>query len=709
MKRIQDLLGDLSGLDSLTRFAMEIDVSPVRQHQLIQARQALAAAHTKYTTSLKAIEQKNSEGRTLAELEDIIKNAIRGAETSSTSINKRKNKSHADAVRTARIAAMERYRDIRYTFRELGISADPVCVGAWFGIYEGLRDGFAAAYTVLQLCMDEICEALGRKRFPIFDDRYRPYYMELQFETTTGDQNAPITEKMLTQLMVYAAYNDVGLDNKLSDDERFPGFTLRDIFDVGAKTLCFGYLLDNHRPEFGSLWREEAYKLDVMMSLGRPRLLSTFYDETFVERRLRIVVTQLGSYSCPFQIMDRDDWLGGVLSGKIEMHPFKFEYMPKSSRPAIQGILGLPGNGKSTLMGTFDTLTVIERKTWVLMPLPDNSNWATYAFMPQMPIPGNKAYRFNEKKLRIPPQAVPVLILNIVRDESELRDEVLTRYDRIVKVKDHWSFRVDVEKILDELGRIAAEFGYSKPAGIITARHLGRRGTSSVTTKRYDIEVRNAVNLLDSFYDWRRNHQKDPCRVSLDEIKEAGGDTPKSREQSQMSDLIESSVNTARRYQFAMDFIGHVTKDIPQRAREFTVNMFWRSLPEEKSDSKNSLSLLLDSYPIPEDEKLAVRSISRSEAFEKSRLFWWYSQVSKKINLIQPNPPPFQPQIVGKDPIEIYKFYLKMNPKVEDSWFFKDKSNLKADWVATSGDSRAPAAAIMEIDDEDTEAEEGPF
>ena len=124
----------------------------------------------------------------------------------------------------------------------------------------------------------------------------------------------------------------------------------------------------------------------------------------------------------------------------------------------------------------------------VFIPLSDNFNWPTLAFMPQMEIEGHKrdngAYYFN-RDIGIKPEGVPTLILNVVKDLDELLGVPLTKYDRIVKVDAYSSFKLDMNLVLRELKDIASEFGYSQPVGIIAARYSVQERTKR---KRTDLQ-----------------------------------------------------------------------------------------------------------------------------------------------------------------------------------------------------------------------------
>lgn len=694
---IADLLADLSTFENISNFALSVDLTPKRQKKFFESREALFVWKAAYTTMVKIIDPKNTEGRTVTELEDIV---IR------TMAENRDGKETLEASLEGRKTATYRYWDVAKEMIYQGIDYSPVSVANYFGIYESYLQGFKASYDVLRLAMDEVCESLSRRYFPIYDvEHYKPYFMDHVMEIRKGDQNAPIDEKLVLRLCVFASYNHIERDQKL---ER--AITLDKIFELASKVLAYGWLMDNWYPEYRSSWKARHREYDSMISSVREELSQNFFSDVYTYSRMNLVISPLKFWNSPFQVMETDAWISGELSGKIELKPFTElkPFMPDPEVGSISAVFGPRGAHKSTILANMIALSVLRKNHFCFLPLSDNSNWPTYAFMPQMPVPKNKAFRFLRKRMKVKPQGIPVLILNVVRDISELKQkgEVLTKYDRILKVKEPHSFRFDFEKVLDELGAIAEEFGYKGNTGLIAMRNLRRKGTRLESTKRFDIDIMAATNALDSFDDWRGNHTGSPCRLSFDEIKEVEMGQAKSREQSQLGDLIESGGDSARRHNFSMDFVGHLPADVSPRIRQFSVNIFWRNLPFDRSEAKSPVENLLGSLSVEEEaEREAVMLFASNQKFANSGLFWWFNKTDMAIRPIYPMVPPFQGQVVGRDPIDIYNFYLKSNPQIEKEKFLRRYSDLKYDWVASSVDN---VAKENEEGEEEEEEKTGP-
>ena len=679
-EQITQLIGDFSGLEGISRFLQTVDI---QSKEFMEVKEKLYFAQGAYVRGLKIGDKKNFEKMSKKGLQNEVVKQLSEAKSSS----------QIDSIRSG----WERYFGIMREYFAMGIlDPDPICILAWYQMNEKVRDGFEAAYRGLQICMQEVCRATGRKRFPISDEDYKEWLRAVHYEVVKGEQNTAVDEKVTTQLMVYAAYSNASLDEDLGK-----GVTLREIFSLSAIVSCFDWLSEFYRPEFWNLWQKWHEKFAQAVTIAREPLFKTFHRDIIAARSIAVVLSKLGAgYDYAFEIVDDPSaWLSGELKGRIELQPFDFKDRPSADRANATTILGPPGIGKTTILSAFAGISTIKRKSVVCHFLADNTNWPTYAFLPLMPI-SRKLYNFSTQKIGTKPQGIPVLVLNVVRDLSELRDETLTKYDRIVKVKNYRSFHLEFPILIDELGRVAEEFGYSKPAGIITVRNLTRAGTSE-STKRFSKEIQVATAMLDSFNAWRRNHAKDPFRLQFDELKETGMGRPGMQEHTQITSLIESALVSARRQNFGMDFAGQLTQQASSTVRELTLNTIFKGLPVEHSGVKSPQDILLDSLKASDEEKDAVRLLEETPAFGKTRLLIWHDAHEKEFNLLQTIPAPFQPQIPGQDPRDVYDYFLAMNKQVDQDKFYRKE--LKFDWVAGSAEN---PTATDEPDEEQEERSE---
>jgi energy-coupling factor transporter ATP-binding protein EcfA2 len=681
-EQITQLIGDFSGLEGISRFLQTVDI---QSKEFMAVKEKLYFAQGAYVRGLKIGDKKNFEKMMKRELQnEVVKQ-----------LSEERSKSQMESIRSG----WEKYFGIMKQYFAMGIfDPDPICILAWYQMNDKVREGFEAAYRGLQICMQEVCRSSGRKRFPISDEDYKEWLRAVHYEVIKGEQNTAVDEKVTTQLMVYAAYSNASLDEDLGS-----GVTLREIFRLSALVSCFDWLSEFYRPEFWNLWQKWHERFARAITIAREPLFRTFHRDIIATRSVAVVLSKIGeAYEYAFEIVDdSSSWLSGELKGRIELQPFDFKDRPDPEKAQATTILGPPGIGKTTILSALAGISVMKRKNVVCHFLADNTNWPTYAFLPLMPI-SRKLYNFSTQKIGTKPTGVPVLILNVVRDLSELRDETLTRYDRILKVKNYRSFHLEFPALIDELGRIAEEFGYSKSAGIITVRNLTRAGTAE-TTKRFSKEVQVATAMLDSFTSWRRNHAKSPFRLQFDELKETGMGRPGMQEHTQITGLIEGALVSARRQNFGMDFAGQLTQQASATVRELTLNTIFKSLPVEHSGVKSPQDILLDSLKAPDEEKDAIRLLEETPAFGKTRLLIWHDAHEKRFDLLHTIPPPFQPQIPGQDPKDVYDYFLAMNKQIDPEKFYR--KDLKFDWVAGDAENPTAAADVEEEPEEERSAE----
>ncbi|MGH2639333.1 MAG: ATP-binding protein [Rhabdochlamydiaceae bacterium] len=327
-----------------------------------------------------------------------------------------------------------------------------------------------------------------RDFFKISRTDYARHLEDLKYENIRGDQTTSIDAKAILQLIVYGAWNNLEIDEALPIVTGDRPLTISDIFDLSGLVDCFGWLKEFHKIAFERHWERAHEIFRILLGEVRDPLMRKFQaqiDATMnqADEKFKPNLKHLDSYSCVFQINDDYSWLGGGLPLNLGFSPYEqFEIAPARDSSNISFLGGNPGSGKTTLLSSLACLSIRKEKQVVFIPLSDNFNWPTLAFMPQMEIEGHKrdnpAYDFN-KGIGIKPEGVPTIILDVVKDMDELLGVPLTKYDRIVKVDAYSAFKLDMDLVLRELKDVSAEFGYSEPAGIIAARYLYRKGTKN--------------------------------------------------------------------------------------------------------------------------------------------------------------------------------------------------------------------------------------
>ena len=387
------------------------------------------------------------------------------------------------------------------------VEPDPLMVAAWFGFNLSLSQGYKSAYEALRLMIQDVNAVYGWDFFKISRTDYARHLEDLKYENIRGDQDhidRRQGDAAAHRLRRVEQPGSRRCASNCREGQKRP-FTISDIFDLSGHVDCLGWLKEFHKVAFEMDWERVHEIFHTLLSEVRDPLMRKFQaqidatmtqvDEKFkpqlkhLEAESKENPTGEHSFNYVFQINDDYSWLGGALPLNLEFSPYEhFEITPARDSSNISFLGGNPGSGKTTLLSSLACASIQKEKQVVFIPLSDNFNWPTLAFMPQMEIEGHKrdngTYYFN-RDIGIKPEGVPTLILNVVKDLDELLGVPLTKYDRIVKVDAYSSFKLDMNLVLHELKDIASEFGYSQPTGIIAARYLYRKGTKR---KRTDLQ-----------------------------------------------------------------------------------------------------------------------------------------------------------------------------------------------------------------------------
>ena len=584
-------------------------------------------------------------------------------------------------------AAETKYREIEDAlYDDYRIVPDPIVVAAWFGFNLSLARSYKAAYDSFRILMQDVNRMFGYDHFRISRSDYGKHLEDLKYENIRGDQSTSIDEKAILQLIVYAAWNNLEINEpiEITFEGKETTVTLQDVFELAGKVDCFGWLKEFHKVKLEKQWEKHHNVFKEILTEVRGPLRERFQKQIELAQQvkpLKVTMAHLQKYSCAFQISKSYSWMSGMLPSEMEMEPYDFDLKPSNESSNVNFVSGLHAGGKTTLLSAIAALAVIEYKQVVLNVLAENTNAMTLAFLPQFEIPdkkrANPTYPFITE-LGIKPQGVPVLTLNIVKDLDELNDQPLTIYDRVVKVEDYENVPLDIGLVLDELKTISKNFGYSTACGIITVRNLGRKGTG------YDYELQNAVSVLNAFLKWRVNNKSQPFRLQIDEAAEMGSSQAYSVENIAMKQRLEEAIRTTRRGNFAMDIATQLTGEISPTVRNETANNFWKSLRETGEKRRSPLDVLLDSLSLEDGLINSIKMLNKDPQFRGSHLMFWHEMGEKmELNVIQPVPPPFMVGVSEMSMMEVYKAYLKSHPD-EESFLLKGRPAVWRDLSSVS-------------------------
>lgn len=579
--------------------------------------------------------------------------------------------------------------------RTFQVEPDARMVAAWWGFHLSLARGYKSAYEALRMLIQDVNQVYGWDFFRISRTDYARHLEDLKYENIRGDQTTSIDAKAILQMIVYGAWNNLGIDDSLPIPvpKRHRALTMSDIFDLAGLVDCLGWLKEFHKVKLERRWEEVHEIFKVLRTEIEGPLMRKFQAQidaamTQVEERFKPNLKQLTDYSCVFQINTDYAWTGGALQLNMEFTPFEdYEIAPAHNSSNVTFISGTPGSGKTTLLSALACLSILKAKQVVFIPLSDNFNWPTLAFLPQMEIEGHKrdnpAFYVN-KDLGIQPQGVPTIILDIVKDLDELIGVPLTKYDRIVKVDAYSTFKLDMNMVLAELKTVANEFGYSDARGIVAARYLFRKGKTE-TNDSFNYEITIADTLLTSFLKWRERNVSQPMRVQVDEAAEASTAATPSRAQFLLKQTLEDLIRSARRGNLSVDLATQLASEISGTVRNETVNNFFKNLKETQDKRKSPLDVMLEQLQLDDDMKSAVKMLQRDPNFVNSRTMFWHSSKLQKLNMIYTMPATFMPQVRGVNSEEIYRVYLRRNKELSEDQFLMKEPEL---WVDLSTNER---------------------
>jgi hypothetical protein len=389
----------------------------------------------------------------------------------------------------------------------------------------------------------------------------------------------------------------------------------------------------------------------------------------------------LGGYYAACLLMPKNCWESGKIAQDIEMEPItRFPIFPKADFGALQTVYAPIGGGKTFLLGANMSYAVHAKQELIFSPLGDKSNSFGLACMPLFPYDRRTEKLLHRLKetLGVEPKAIPILTLNVLQKGDKITDtdkNPPTIFDRIIEVDDPKSFDLDFKEVMEELRKNAEFLGYEKTTGLITARNLDRfYGRENV-----NIDVQNAITLLQQFDAYRKSHLKQSSRVLIDEISYLasaqvtlyGSDALKSG--ATISDFIKES----RRNKCSVDSATQLPLEVLPEIRDSATNVFFRDLAQSKDKSRSQIDFLLDSLKLKEPTlRPVIRDINERGLLPKGYWFWYY-RPDREIQVINPCPPTFCLQDPDKTPKQLFKMWHKISGQnlLLESW--KDMARLK--------------------------------
>jgi len=198
-------------------------------------------------------------------------------------------------------------------------------------------------------------------------------------------------------------------------------------------------------------------------------------------------------------------------------------------------------------------------------------------------------------------------------------------------------------------------------SGLINVRNLGRYVGEDESDSNIDIQI--ATLLLDKFAAWRENCKKPAARIVADEASYlapstyavAGKDTSKS------SGMLTNTIKKVRKKNTSFDLGTQKYSEINTEVKVQAFNVFFRELPRADERGRSQRELVLGALQLKggRAEREIVASLMERGVFPDDEFYWfWWNQLLKRIQVIQPTVPYFminQPHKTNREVIMEYQ------------------------------------------------------
>lgn len=376
----------------------------------------------------------------------------------------------------------------------------------------------------------------------------------------------------------------------------------------------------------------------------------------------------------PYVVLPQEYWESGRLPKQYKLYPFtKPDIYPKVSSPSIDIWYGLPGAGKTLGMTACASDGIVNHSEFVIQTLSDKSNALCLASLPMFGYDlrtNNFVKRL--KDMGVPQRGIPTLTLTFLQNGEEIKSpedaNPPTIWDRVVFVEDFRNFAFDWEWAVDELKKIALEYGIEKPKGIsekkwvppgiINIRNLYRLNMK--TKENFDVQV--ALCLLPQFDSFRKNNLSTSCRLFCDELSQIAPSTSNSSDTYDSGILIKETIKDIRRDNASLDGSTQQITDVNTEIRNNVRNLFARNLPKTGDKSHSQLDIVLSSFQLEDDAVIPiVKALNDKGRLHKGFFWFWlnFDHVPRKIDIVQFSPPVFTINDPDKTNREVFELYQK--------------------------------------------------
>ena len=144
--------------------------------------------------------------------------------------------------------------------------------------------------------------------------------------------------------------------------------------------------------------------------------------------------------------MPRNCWESGKIAGNIEMEPVtRLPIFPKADFGALQTVFGPIGSGKTFLLSSIFSYSVLNKQELIFSPLGDKSNSFSTCCLPLFPYDKRteKLHHNLKEALGVDPSGIPLITLTILQKGDKITDEEKnppTIFDRLLYIDDPKEF-----------------------------------------------------------------------------------------------------------------------------------------------------------------------------------------------------------------------------------------------------------------------------
>ena len=490
---------------------------------------------------------------------------------------------------------------------EMGLEIVPYDNAAAIGFFRAyqlysilLKNFYRAFVKIIQYY-----EYATQREFVITDGPTQEFFMDTAYGNYAGE-TVSVTEGEKTAISNLA----LCIHNKVPEKEAFRLFDLMALAEsFGAMSEGVSFKSSVCDEEVGAAYQKYLSEYLEFAGPLQGRNYQRFTENADIHPSVRPrpkewhIGQPLLTYYAPYFIDRQGYWnITGKLMGETNLVPEESPPLEGSHMTAALTVMfGAAGLGKTLLFKCVDSWLLDQKHYIIFSPAGDSKNQNKYAMMPLLPLDertGMMCRWMDDHGIRR--HGVPTLILDFVLnddDYSRLKDQVITKYDRIIKIEDPYRFKLPFAKIVAELREIARNDYGGYEGGYIFVRNLKRsewEDQSVGGAKKSQADVEIGRTCLDQFMEYRRTtfntmsrESRPKMQLEIDEIWSFAPATTQygGRDVSQFAGDFLASLIDCRQYETSVLVATQEPAEVVKKARTSATAMFFRALSPDNLDA----------------------------------------------------------------------------------------------------------------------------